>query len=305
MVFVSKKMRLLVFVFLSVLFISSISIITFLILKNGPTKGPTFLFTEYGPLTDDVIDFMRHSSSFLYVSSLDVSHPSIISCLKELNEKGIDVRILAEKPVVDLPCKIDASSGLHHVKFMVNDLGVLFGSANFSVSGLESGLNDIIVFPSKYVPIFKEFFLNAWEYGRIEKVKDFYVSPIDKTEEFVLSLAQNARKRIWICVYSFTDANLLASLKLKESQGVDVKIVTDKWFRSSPIFKYYKDQVRIIDKRMLHHKFMIVDNILITGSTNYTESGFHKNVEMFWKTNDRRFIESYEKVFLELFNRSE
>ncbi|WP_448375778.1 phospholipase D-like domain-containing protein [Fervidobacterium sp.] len=258
-------------------------------------------FTEYSPITNIVLDFMKSSKSFLYVSALDVSHPTIISYLKELNKNGIDVRILSEKPVTNLPCKIDTSRGLHHVKFMVNDFGVLFGSANFSFSGLESGLNDIIIFPSNYVPMFKEFFLNAWEYGKIGKVHGFYVSPIDSTEEMVLSLVQSARKRIWVCVYAFTDSNLMASLKFKESQKIDVKIITDKWFRSSPAYKYYKDRVKIITNRMLHHKFMIVDNTLITGSTNFTESGFHKNVEMIWKTTDSRIVKIYEKMFSDLF----
>jgi len=73
--------------------------------------------------------------------------------------------------------------GLHHVKFMVNDNGVIFGSANFSVSGLETGLNDLILFPKNHSERFKEFFLNLWEYGKIGTVKGFLVSPVDNPEE--------------------------------------------------------------------------------------------------------------------------
>jgi len=55
---------------------------------------------------------------------------------------------------------------------------------------------------------------------------------------------------------------------------------------------------------MLHHKFIIVDDELFTGSTNYTESGFHKNVEMIWNTKDRRIVKMYEQVFKALLNGS-
>jgi len=64
----------------------------------------------------------------------------------------------------------------------LNDHGVIFGSANFSVSGLETGLNDLILFPKSYSERFKEFFLNLWEYGKIGTVKGFLVSPVDNPE---------------------------------------------------------------------------------------------------------------------------
>ncbi|MEJ5257959.1 MAG: phospholipase D-like domain-containing protein [Fervidobacterium sp.] len=259
-------------------------------------------FTEYGPLTDTILQFMYGSNSFLYVSSLDVSHPEILNALISLQKNGIDVRVLTEKPVTNINSKIDISKGLHHVKFMVNDNGVVFGSANFSKSGLESGLNDMIFFSVQYVERFKEFFLKAWDYGTIVKVKDFQVSPVDKTEEFVLKTIQNAKKRVWICAYAFTDSNLLASLKYKESTGVDVRLVTDKWFLSSPLLKYKPHNSVIVSSRMLHHKFIIVDSLLITGSTNYTESGFHRNVEMMWSTKNKYILKRYETVFLELYN---
>ncbi|MGQ9856864.1 MAG: phospholipase D-like domain-containing protein [Fervidobacterium sp.] len=261
-------------------------------------------FTEYGPLTADILQFMYSAKSFLYVSALDVSHPDILNALTRLQQSGVDVRVLTEKPVTRINSKIDISKGLHHVKFMVNDNGVVFGSANFSESGLESGLNDMIFFPVEYVDRFKEFFLKAWDYGTIIKVKEFYVSPVDKTEEFVLKSIQSAKRRIWICAYAFTDANLLASLKYKESNGVDVRLITDKWFLSSPLFKYKPYRTLFIMDRMLHHKFIIVDSLLITGSTNYTESGFHRNVEMMWCTKNKNIVKQYESVFLELYNQA-
>ncbi|AFG35070.1 phospholipase D-like domain-containing protein [Fervidobacterium pennivorans subsp. shakshaketiis] len=282
----------------------SVLILVLLIEKQITNLDISVHFTETKALTNFVLEFINSSDTFLYVSALDVSHPIILSALKKLQENGVDVRILTEKPVLGLPSKLDASKGLHHVKFMVNDNGVIFGSANFSVSGLETGLNDLILFPKNHSERFKEFFLNLWEYGKIGTVKGFLVSPVDNPEEKVLRAIQKARKRIYICMYAFTDENILASIKWKQSQGIDVQIVTDKWFLRSRISKYLQGNCKIISRTMLHHKFIIVDDELFTGSTNYTESGFHKNVEMIWNTKDRRIVKMYEQVFKALLNGS-
>ncbi|MFN6991535.1 MAG: phospholipase D-like domain-containing protein [Fervidobacterium sp.] len=259
-------------------------------------------FTEDGPIIDKVIEFMNGSKTYLFVSALDVSHVTILNKLYQLKEMGVDVRIVTEKPVLGLPSKVDFSKGLHHVKFMVNDYGVLFGSANFSESGLISGLNDVIIFPQTYSERFRNFFLHIWDEGLVTNVEGFLVSPIDKVEDNVLKYLSKARKKIWVCVYAFSDMNILSMLKYKDSCGVDVKIILDKWIYSNKISKLPLENTKIIKSRMLHHKFIIIDDILVTGSTNYTESGFHKNVEMIWVTKDKRLVKRFEEIFKRLYN---
>lgn len=104
-----------------------------------------------------------------------------------------------------------------------------------------------------------------------------------------------------MCV-RFSDLNILTVLKYKASKGVDVRIVTDKWINTSRLKKVPLENTRVITSRMLHHKFIIIDNTLITGSTNYTESGFHKNVEMIWVTRDKNIVREYENVFKMLYD---
>lgn len=265
---------------------------------------PGALFTLYGPVADVVAEFIRSAGEYVYVSAMNVDHPLILEALADRLGAGVDVRVMAEKPVLGIPCKIDASRGLHHVKFVVTERGVLFGSSNFSESGLETGLNDILVFPSSYSERFRRFFLSAWEEGRVRPVEGFLVSPVDRVEERVLRTLQRARKRVWVAVYAITDQNVLATLKFKESLGVDVRVVTDRWFRRSPLYRHRPKNTRIVRGRMMHHKFVIVDDVLMTGSANYTESGFGKNVEMIFTTVDRRLVNEYADVFSQLWETS-
>jgi len=288
-----------------VLFVILVIVISFVFISNISKTSRDHaeaFFTIDGSLVDKVVQFIDSSQHFLYVSALDVSHPIILKTLSDALNRGIDVKVLTENPVVELPSKMDISKGLHHVKFMVNENGVVFGSANFSESGLETGLNNIIFFSNEYSERFKKFFLNAWEYGKITTTDGFLVSPIDNVEESVVKLILKADKRIYVCIYALTDANLVSALKFKESKGVDVRILTDKWFRSSPLYKVSTRNIKVVESRMLHHKFILADGTLITGSTNYTESGFHKNVEMIYITRDKQLVKEYERVFSEIEN---
>ena len=285
------------------LFLIPVVVLLFVFLSNisGISGGHIeAFFTIDGSLVDEVTQFVDSSQHFLYISALDVSHPVILEALSNALDRGVDVRVLTENAVVEIPSKMDISKGLHHVKFMVNESGVVFGSANFSESGLETGLNDIVFLPITYSERFKDFFLSAWDYGKITPVDGFLVSPIDNVEESVVKLILKADKRIYVCIYALTDANLVAALKFKESKGTDVRILTDKWFKSSPLYKISTRNIRVVESRMLHHKFILVDNTLITGSTNYTESGFHKNVEMIYITKDKGIVREYERVFSEI-----
>ncbi|ODN31159.1 phospholipase D-like domain-containing protein [Fervidobacterium thailandense] len=265
--------------------------------SNVYERAPKAYFTLDGSLEDAVLDFIRSSREFIYISALHVDHPAVLDTLKELRARGVDVRVVTEKPVLGVPSKIDAEKGLHHVKFAVNERGVLFGSANFSVSGLRNSLNDVLSFDERYSERFKTFFLNLWNHGKITEIPGFTVSPLDDVEGYVLRVLQSARRRVWICMYAFTDQEVMATLKLKESQGLDVRVITDRWFKRSPIYKYGFGHLKIISSKLLHHKFILADDTLLTGSTNYTETGFHRNVEMIYTSKNPRLVGEYERIF--------
>ncbi|MDN5324366.1 MAG: hypothetical protein PWP02_76 [Thermosipho sp. (in: thermotogales)] len=253
-------------------------------------------FTEFVDLTNVVIEFLRKSETFLYISSYSLDNEEIITEILRLYESGIDVKILLENPSPKLGdlIKIDREKSLHHAKFIVNDSGVLFGSANFTESGLKTGFNDVIIF-SDYIDQFKNLFLNLWEEGKVVDCKPFLVVGYDDVEEKILEHLYNAKNRIYLSVFAFTNEKIFALLKYKESKGLDIKIITDSWFYSSKLNKYPIRNIKIIDKPMLHHKFMIIDNKVILGSANFTLNGLNKNFEMVYITQD--YLEDYLEVF--------
>ena len=240
-------------------------------------------FTEFENLIDIVVDFVNSSFNFLYISSYSLNNKEVVFAINNLVSKGVDVRVILEVPNKDLKCKVlkDFEKSLHHAKFMVNENYVLFGSANFTDSGLFDGYNDILLFEEQEkIENFKKLFLNIWNNGTVSGCKDFLVVGYDNVESELLKLIQSAKKRIYVCVYAFTNEKILGLLKYKESKGIDVKIITDKWFESSKLNNYPLRNLVIVNDTMLHHKFIIVDDKVFTGSANFTVNGLNKNFEI-------------------------
>ncbi|QTA37106.1 phospholipase [Thermosipho ferrireducens] len=253
-------------------------------------------FTEYGPLTNLIVSFIESSKKFLYISSYSISEPDVINAIKSAIKKDVDVKIISEKPVPELGkfVKIDMEKSLHHAKFMVNENGILFGSANFTESGLITGFNDILVM-SKYQQNLKNFFESLWFEKETVLPFPFIVTSANNMENYILTEISKAKKRILLAVYAFTNPKIYTLLKYKESSGLDVKIVTDKWFKNSPLEKFPNGNVKIISNPMLHHKFIIIDDKIIVGSANYTISGLTRNLEIIYKTNN--YLNEYLKIF--------
>ncbi|MBO8160944.1 MAG: phospholipase [Thermosipho sp. (in: Bacteria)] len=273
-----------------------ISSLVLIIIIQLTFLGFQVYFTENQTLTDTVVEFINNSKTFLYISSYSLNHAQIISEINKLGECGVDVKILLEVPNPQLgrKVKIDYEKSLHHAKFMVNDSGVLFGSSNFTESGLETGFNDLIIFDT-FVEQFRNLFLNLWYYGRIVGCSPFLVVGYDEVETEILKLLSKSKNRIYVSVYAFTNEKIFTLLKYKEAKGVDVRIITDSWFKISKLKPYPVRNFKIIYDPMLHHKFIIVDDKVILGSANYTVNGLTKNFEMVYITEE--FLDEYLNVF--------
>jgi len=253
-------------------------------------------FTEYGNLTNVVVEFLNNSKSFLYISSYSLDKEEIINEILKLSNSGVDVKVILENPCPELGnlVKIDYEKSLHHAKFIVNDSGILFGSANFTESGLETGFNDFIIF-NDYVEQFKNLFLSLWENGKITSCFPFLVVGYDDVEKKILELLYNAKKRIYLSIFAFTNEKIFALLKYKESKGLDIKIITDSWFFNSRLNRVPIRNLKIIERPMLHHKFMIVDDKVVLGSANFTLNGLNKNFEIVYITEE--YLENYLDIF--------
>ncbi|AFS28015.1 phospholipase D family protein [Chlamydia psittaci NJ1] len=176
---------------------------------------------------------------------------------------------------------------MHKKSLAIDDKYAWLGSANYTrVSFLEDS-NLIIGLKSKELcqHIKNESSGECVIQG--QKVQYFSL-PGDhgKALSAVLQTLRTAKKTIRLAMFALTYPPIFEELNEAQKRGVDVKILVDKDFAKLSITQLQA----LIDSKLklytkttrhrLHHKFAIIDqNILITGSVNWSMSGFCSNTE--------------------------
>ena len=266
------------------------------------------LFT---PVLSDVLEVLRRAERFVYISSYSLDHPKVLETLEDLSRSGVDVRVVSERPVAgEIPVRLDADPrSLNHAKFIVVDGEiVIVGSGNLSLDGLEGDENDFLVFHDRSVAsFFSDLFLSIWNGldipGSFEnEMGIFFVGPKTDLEDVVLDEISKAGRSVDICAFAFTDPNILALLKYLSSEGVRIRMLLDDWNVSNDsVLNFPLPQFEVLVRDDVHHKFVIIDGkILITGSANFTESAYHRNLEVLFVSDEEDLVRDYEEHFEDL-----
>ena len=143
-------------------------------------------------------------------------------------------------------------------------------------------------------------------------------SHIKNLRSVLLTEIFQAKNSIDIAIAWFTDSEVLSALVGKLKEKVAVRIIisnahqnfTESYSLDFNVFKSHGGIIYIVQNEFLHHKFTVIDNkILVTGSANYTYSGFFKNAEnlMVFKEepeNINMFREEFERL-LKFFPKAE
>jgi len=132
-----------------------------------------------------------------------------------------------------------------------------------------------------------------------------------KCEASVVSLINQAKKRILLAGYGFTSNDIAKAIKDAHTRGVIVHLVLDKSNLTSRYSRATYLTNAGVDVRIdshyaiMHHKFLVVDNVVGFGSMNFTKSGNQRNAENFnIFHNALKLVRVYKKEFLRLYNGS-
>jgi phosphatidylserine/phosphatidylglycerophosphate/cardiolipin synthase-like enzyme len=246
----------------------------------------------------------------------DLNLWSIRDALIAANRRGIAVRVvtdsdnLDEQEVQDLKdagIKVvgDRHESLMHDKFVVIDrLEVWSGSMNFTTGGGYLDNNNLIRLRSSqiaedYTHEFEQMFVD----DRFSSEKtaetpnpsvtvngtpvEVYFSPEDGALEHILEAVRAARESISFMAYSFTTDELAAAMIERAKAGVTVQGVFDKdqyHSNAGTEFDTLKNAGMNVwldgNPRLMHHKVIIIDQqVVITGSYNFSNNAEHTNDE--------------------------
>ncbi|MCS7245377.1 MAG: phospholipase D-like domain-containing protein [candidate division WOR-3 bacterium] len=122
----------------------------------------------------------------------------------------------------------------------------------------------------------------------------------------IKSYLDNAKKSIYIAVFEIGNRELIQGLMDAKNRGIDVKIITDKDNLDYPeLQKVLNSNIEVVfqeDNSYMHHKFAIIDEeIVITGSMNWTDNDIYKNDNNILIIRSKALAGNYLKEFNQMF----
>lgn len=135
------------------------------------------------------------------------------------------------------------------------------------------------------------------------------IFPNDTGYDFLLDAFRDAKSRIWIEIYTWTDIIPLTQAVIDaKNRGVDVRVLLEpnvygtptinqtvaKRLREANITITYSDAERYT---FTHAKFWIVDDVYYISTGNWTKSSFSKNREYIYTWIDVSTLKILEKIF--------
>lgn len=141
-----------------------------------------------------------------------------------------------------------------------------------------------------------------------------FFSPDDKPTSHLVAAINGSKTRLYSAIYMFTDKNIAQAVINAKKRGVKVQVVTDRSSYDSEYgkIKLLKDNgidIFIFDpqvgnrrsKPIMHNKFAVIDNDVLTGSFNWTIAANKMNQEnLVWIKNEphtcQRYCDQFEKL---------
>ena len=138
---------------------------------------------------------------------------------------------------------------------------------------------------------------------------EVYFSLYDDPESAIINNIAKAEEFISIAMYTFTEVEIAQAILEARDRGIDIKIYLD---RSQVKAKYSRSryfvqngiEVRISSNNyIMHNKFAVIDNeIVITGSYNWTASAGERNDENLLVIDDNYVVKKYQDQFNNLWD---
>lgn len=261
-------------------------------------KNPLTLYSNQ--CKDDLkLVFLRaiqSAKSSIFIIIYGLTDREVIDALKARVAEGIDVKIFydpggskhLEEEFTGHAVALK-SSGLMHKKILVIDhKKVLLGSANLTETSLSMHDNLVVGLYHKGLgSFFENSLLDNYSFDVKGQAIELWSlpEPQKKALDRILCEINNAKTSLRICMFTFTNKDILQALLDAKARGVKIEVAFDYYSaRGSSKETLEALKRRGVDTytskggKLLHHKWCLIDNkTLILGSTNWTGAAFSKN----------------------------
>ena len=304
-------------------------------IPNETSQNPEVYFCPADDCSKVFENHIKSANSSVYCAFYDINLGNIISALAK-KSKIVDTKLVMDSSNYKEQVKgdgimLDDNKQLMHNKFCVIDDGlVITGSFNPTYNDNNRNNNNIIVvYSATLAKNYQDEFNELWngEFGKGEKVKYpiFYVNNIkmenyfcpedcqselsssinkDKALYKIIDLTEQAEKSIQVASFTFSNEKIADELIKAQARGINVTILIESKQRNVMGSQYQrlKDfglNIKLDgNKYNMHHKFMVIDGkIVVTGSPNFTLSGFNKNDENILIVHDKKIAKEFLEEF--------
>lgn len=267
--------------------------------------SPALLYSNQSrqDLRTTLLSAIKDAKKSIHLVMFGLTDPAILSAIIE-KSKEIDVTVYydpsASLKVASLLSTINAhpvkNRGLMHQKILVVDEElVLLGSANMTQSSLSMhdnlmiGLNNqkLAKFLKQKTPI-SSGNLKCYTGGQTIEIW-LLPEPRGHALNDLKKMIRSSRKSIRIAMFTFTHMGLVEEIIKAKKRGVNVSVVVDMnsgigvSAKCIEVLKASRVDIQLSQgSQLLHHKFIYIDeNILVTGSSNWTKAAFYRNHDCF------------------------
>ncbi len=258
----------------------------------------------YHPSREDLrltlLSAIQNSKESIFLSIFGLSDPTILTALQKKIQKKVptliyydakgspDIRKILEGAVLR---PIHQSAIMHHKMLILDHKLIFLGSANFTPHSLKMHDNLVIGFYSPKIAQFLEQ-KTPHSTGHIRtfvggQSVELWLLPDPKGHAFndLRKKLKSAQKSLKIALFTLTHPTLLDEIIAAHKRHLDVTVIIDM-HSSMGASKKAIDTLQAAHvpirftqgPQLMHHKFAYIDDeILITGSANWTKAAFSKN----------------------------
>ncbi|MBN1486830.1 MAG: phospholipase [Anaerolineae bacterium] len=248
------------------------------------------------------------------IAAFDFDLERVADALTAVHNRGVRVRMVVDTDNLDLeemellqkagiPVVDDDRDAFMHNKFVIIDgYQVWMGSWNLTDNGTYRNNNNVLVIDSQrlaenYTAEFKEMFEDSafgvtspddtpHPFVEINGIQfENYFEAEGDVRVRIIELIEGAQSEIEFMAFAFTDDDIAKALIDRAREGIPVRGVIEGRNAESTgadfgsLSKGGVDVLKDGNPYILHHKVIIVDDIVITGSYNFTASAANNNDE--------------------------
>lgn len=278
-----------------------------------------------------IYDISKASSS-IKMAMYHLTNKHITKALIQAHKRGLKVEVVTDdkkknslrykqlkKAGIDIKDDKNRKALMHNKILIIDGEVVWIGSANYTVYSFYRNHDNFLrikdkriasYYDSKFTKIYENDDSPTKKYISDDKAVEIYFSPDTNFEKRVVSLIDNAKDSINFLAFAFTNSKIADALIRAKDRGIDIKGVFDKAqdkYQKYSKYEYLKENKIDVkldkNKFKLHSKLIIIDEeIVITGSYNFTKQANSKNDENSIVIFDDKIATSYMNNFYKIYN---